>query len=611
MRSAWKIEACLGMGVLFAAGCGPGAAAEMIRPADPTAASALSEGGGECHEVESSGEPLVVDWKPDQRGDLEIAMREGVAVVSYSCQGIKLINDCKIKGSDKNAYGYIGMTRKEQVVRLQSSDEVRANLPLSGGAIGGELARGSTIDIALVMVGKTKTTLTKPTKDDLEGTCDGATHIVRGATLGAFVMDTGTSAKVRAAAEMFGVSAGAGSTSDKQVKNRDGDITDCAKATPSSEAPPAQCGAPIRLVLLGISKEPPKEGDAPKAPEGPAIEIAEAACPKGLVLAEGKCTTPASAPSYQCAPGNVEECTAQCGKGHAGSCGTLGALYARGQGVSRDHAKAAELLKKGCDGADTASCVTLGALTADGLGVSKDPAAAATLFQKGCDAAEAAGCDLLGRAYLAGAGVTADPKRAAELLNKACEGGEARSCGALAALYVEGKGVAQDNKRAAELYQSACNGRDAASCEAVGALYETGAAGGKNPILAGIMYQRGCIGQGRAGAGACAGMGRAELGKPGGGNADQAKRSFENACTWGSDVGCAALKVLYGGNRPVIPNVAQTQVLRRSCDGGNVRDCATIGLLTAAGTNKAMGKADLDRACMLGDQFACAVAKKL
>ncbi|HSN98959.1 MAG TPA: hypothetical protein VLS89_11760, partial [Candidatus Nanopelagicales bacterium] len=122
--------------------CGPGAAAETIRPNDPTAAEALGEPGGECREVGSTGEPLVVDWKPELRGDLEIAMREGVAVVSYSCEGIKLLKDCRIEGS----YGYLGMTKKEQVVRLQNADELRANLPLSGGSIGGELARGSSLD---------------------------------------------------------------------------------------------------------------------------------------------------------------------------------------------------------------------------------------------------------------------------------------------------------------------------------------------------------------------------------------------------------------------------------------------------------------------------------
>ena len=69
-----------------------------------------------------------------------------------------------------------------------STDEVQANLPLSGGSIGGGLQRGSTLDIAMMLVGKKRTTKDGVTKEDLQGSCDGATHYVRGAMVGAFAM---------------------------------------------------------------------------------------------------------------------------------------------------------------------------------------------------------------------------------------------------------------------------------------------------------------------------------------------------------------------------------------------------------------------------------------
>jgi TPR repeat protein len=584
-------------------GCGPGAAAEAIRPNDPTAASALGE--AECHEVGSSGEPLVVDWKPEERGDLEIAMKEGVAVVAYSCTGIKLLKDCHVGKEDKDAYGFMGMTRKEQVVRLQNADEVRANLPLSGATIGGELERGSTLEIAMVLVGKTKTTREKPTKADLKGECDGATHYVRGAMVGAFAMDTGTSAKVRAAVEIFGASAGAGSSSGKQVQNKEGDISDCTKATPSSDTPPAQCGAPIRLVLHAIAKDAPAEPTAAPEAKGPAIEAPEQACPKGLVLSEGKCTAAATAAAYQCAPDNAEECKAQCDKGHAGSCGTLGALHATGRGAQRDEGRAAELFKKACDGGEVKSCVHLGMMHTDGLGVGKDPAAAAKLFEKGCSGGEAAGCGLLGKAYLAGAGVSADPARAASLLEQGCNGADDKSCGALGALYAEGNGVQRDAARAAKLYQRACYGSDAASCSAGGLLYETGNGVGKSPIIAGMMYQRACF---RANWDACADQGRVELAKPGS-NADMARRAFEMGCNFRSTFGCAVLKAAYGQNKIVAPDPARQQALRKSCSGGNARDCGTLGVLQIAQGLKQPGMTDLQMACTRGDAFACNVAK--
>src|SRR5687767_3225084 len=137
--------------------CGGGTPAEKIRPKDQTYSETMGEkssgpgGGGACHEPETGGEPLVVDWKPEQRGDLEVLMKESVAMVHYSCaKGFKLLKDCKVDGN----YKYLGITKKEQVVKLTNADEVKANLPLGGvgiaGKIGAEMNRGATLDVALV-----------------------------------------------------------------------------------------------------------------------------------------------------------------------------------------------------------------------------------------------------------------------------------------------------------------------------------------------------------------------------------------------------------------------------------------------------------------------------
>lgn len=580
--------------------CGPGAAAEAIRPKDQTAASALEEGGGTCHEVESTGEPLIVDWKPELRGDLEVAMHDGVAIVAYSCKGIKLLKDCKLEGQ----YGFIGTTKKESMVRLTNADEVAANLPLSGVKLGGEVGRGSTIDIAMVMVGKKRTTWDGPTKQDLKGSCDGATHYVRGATVGAFALETGTEAKVRAVAEMFGASASAASTSAKQTKNREGDISDCGKASPDSTTPPSQCGAPIRLALAAILQAPPKEAEAPKAVAP--ISVQEDACPKGLVLAEGKCTTPASAPSFQCEPGDVATCTAQCDKGHAGSCGTLGAMYAEGRPVSRDNAKAATLLKKACDGGNDPSCTNLGILTIDGAGVTADPAAAVKLFERGCQAGDGRGCRWLATAYQKGKGVSEDPAKALSLFKQACEGGDDFGCGSAGRMLLDGKGAAADPKKAADMLKRACDGTDAESCGALASMYEDGSGIGKNQIIAWMLFMRGCN---RLDSNACFGQARVELAKPNG-NEGEAKRLLERACAFRSDGACATLKVAFGGSRPVFANPADADRLRKGCNMGSARDCAMVGLYAVAMGNKPMGIMDLDRACQRGDGFACFVAKK-
>ncbi len=595
MRELLSLAAFAAGTLALSAGCSAGGAAESVRPKDPTAAGALDE--AECHSVENGGEPLVVDWKPDQRGDLEVAMHDGVAVVAYSCQGLKLLKDCRIEGQ----YGFIGMTRKEQVVRLSNADEVRANLPLSGAQIGGEMQRGSTLDIAMIMVGKKRTTWSEPSKADLKGSCEGATHYVRGATVGAFVVEMGTEAKLRAAAELFGAGVDSGSSSQKQMRNKDGDPNDCSQASPDSDKPPAQCGAPIRLVLAPIAAAPAAEA-APEKPAPAAAASVEVACPAGLVMADGKCTSPAAAKSYECKPGDVAACTDQCDKGNAASCNHLGELYLLGSGVPADTAKARAPLEKGCSGDDARACLNLGLL----LVQINSGAQAPKLFEKACDAGVAPGCGELGRAYLEGKlGLAADPNKALGLLEKACNGGAHRACGSAAALLAQGQGVTKDLPRAFALHQRACQGGVAESCSEVGRLHEVGVPGAPtSPMLAEFAYRSACF---RGAAEACAELGRFEFER----NPDGAKRDFQQACSRNVKFGCAALVTLYGEKHVVMPDVAQKNAAQQACLAGSTRDCVHVGLLDAATNSPVTAKMALDRACMKNDKVACAAVKKI
>ncbi len=557
------------------ASCG-GAAGRAVRPSDPTAADALGE--KECHDVSGASEPLVVDWKPEQRGDLELAMREGVAVVEYSCKGIKLLRDCKLDGS----YGYMGVTRKEQVISLADSDEVKANLPLSGVALSAELKSGASLDVAMVMVGQQKTTWTSPTSTDLKGTCDGATHYVRGATVGAFALATSTSGSAKAVASFFGAEAGGASASKRDTKNKEGDLTSCKEASPKSTTPPDQCGSPIRLLIAPIAKAQ-KEPTAPPAKKKVELAEVDTACPKGLVLSEGKCTKAGNAKAYQCKGNDESECQTQCDKGNAGSCGSLGVLIAqKGSGDTR----AAQMFQKGCKGDDSASCTNLGRLMKLGRGVTKNDEEAAKLFDKACLAGDALACGLLGEATAAGSGVPKDASLAASLFTQACSGGYNKSCTLAARAYQDGNGVSADKAKAAELFKKGCNGGDTVACVELGKSLE-GSMGGANQMLAQMYFERGCN---FGSAEACAERGRTELAQPVGGNADRAKGFFERACQWQNVLGCAAKKVLYGGTDNVFNDVRITQAWQNACNQGDSHACGRLGVVDVATGNVAGGK---------------------
>ncbi|MBI5534449.1 MAG: sel1 repeat family protein [Deltaproteobacteria bacterium] len=471
-------------GILLAAlaNCGTGGIAEAVRPQAKTAAQVMG-GDDECRDVKSGAKPLVVDWSPEKRADLEVAMREGVAIVSYDCKKLDLLTDCKADGS----YGFKAVILKQQLIRLEDSNEIKANLPLSGAALvaklSAELERGATLDLATALVGKRMSTRVSVPRGELKGRCDGATHFLRGAGVGAFVMQTGEKARVATAVEVFSAGAGAKSTSNKMSRQEDGSVDACKKAVAEQETPPPGCGGLIRLELLPIS-----EGAATKT----AVADDEGqSCAAGLVYANGKCTKLTSTATHTCAPDDVPDCTAQCDKNDAASCGRLANTVLKGG----DAAKATSLFEKACGLEHGSSCSNLGALQLK----KSDAANASKSFEKGCALGAAVGCFNLGNLYYEGVGVTKDLARAASLYQQACNAGSADGCVNLGNAYDDGEGVTKDSARALKLFKRACEGDHGVGCTNLGAMYAAGTGIAADVPLALKTWDKGCtLGSGAA-----------------------------------------------------------------------------------------------------------------
>jgi len=512
--------------------CGPGAAGEAVRPADPTAKGALGEAEADapCRSVASYGEPLVVDWKSNERLDLEVAMKDGVAVVAYDCKTIKLLKACKLGGS----YGFAGVSRKEDVIQITSSDELAANLPLSSVTLGGEVKRGSSIDLALILVGKKGTTVAEAGKPELTGSCDGATHFVKGAFVGAFAMATGTNGKVRAVAEMFGASASAASASEKKTANKDGDLEACRKATADAASPPDQCQAAIRVELVPlVAERAAGDGKAGAKEEG-----LKNPCPQGMVLSGGKCSTPEKVETHLCDPKNAKECVEQCDKGDPGSCLHLAYLHRSGKDVPKDIEKASSLFQKSCDGGVARACYAKGdelmvvRMNAKDEGAKtearikaeqyynkacelgdgwvcwniadwylregslavfpKDPARAASLVRRGCNLGYAYSCSTLAGMLIKGEHTTKDVPAALDLLRRACDGGRLEDCEAIGNVYRKGEAVPKDGNKAIESYTRSCRMGGMRACNSAGVIYAKGDGVPKDLNKAREMYEKGC-----------------------------------------------------------------------------------------------------------------------
>ena len=552
------------------AACGGGSAASAIRPADPTYAGALGDraAAGTCRDVADYAEPLTVDWRPEDRADLEVAMHAGLAVVAYDCKGIRLLPACSVEGT----YGFVGVTTKEQVIRLDDADELGANLPSFAPSVrakvAGELSRGSSLDVALLMVGQRIATRARADARELEGDCAGATHFVHGATLGAFAMQTAAKARVQSAAEIFTASVHGASSSSKDVDTKDGSIDDCRQATPDDAAPHGQCSAILRLRLRRIG--PVVRQDFDQATETAIAGIARNPCPTGFAWAGAKCVSASGPAPHLCVYGDAADCSTQCDRGDAASCANLALMYDVGTRVAADPARAVQYFQKGCDGGNAVACGRLGEMAIAGRAPGIDAGRARELLRSACGGGWMAACSRLGeiaRGGAAGVNVLA-------LFDRACRGGDGDGCANLGVLVEGGAtGGVPDLGKAVAYYRTGCNEESGFACAQLGSAYEAGRGVAADPAQAAQLYGKACDG------------------------------GYGNACNR------LSVMVFRGTGGLAKDDARAVALLEKGCKLGDRGTCVVLAMRLIGGTGVAKdekrGKEMLREACAAGEQMAC------
>lgn len=548
-------------------------------------------------------EPMVVDWQPEERGDLEISMREGLVVVGYDESGFRLLKDCHVDGN----YEFMGMTRRERVVRLESADDVKANLPLGGlgiaAKLGGEFEQGATLDIAMVMIGKLRTTWRTVTPADLKGQCQSASHFVRGATVGAFAVDKGDRSHARAVAEIFGVGAGGGTAKSSMIRIIDGQLPDCQRALPDSDKAPSQCGALIRVELLPIAG--PGEDAKAKALGDRQPSLVDQ-CEKPLVRIEGKCTDPRTKPTAvaECTYGEAQSCLDACKAESSKSCVKLAFMLAKGEGATQDLPNAAKLAEHACSQQDASGCVLYGDLLSGGAGVPRNLERAARVYAKACDDGEAQACANVGTQLLAGRGVAQDTKAAARALSKGCKGGSQDACSDLGLLAMGGNGFDKDLPTAAALFKRACDGSSSVGCSNYAYMAEFGQGMPQNLPVALRDYTKAC----EADHSMCTWLGAMyEVGRGVPKDSGKAAQLYRAACVAGHPAACAFVKSYLDPTQRIEPESfnAYVNVWKGTCQAGGPRDCSGLGVLALSAGSRDEAQALFTRSCKLGDAWGC------
>ncbi len=432
--------------------------------------------------IKGDSAPLVVDWPAGPRGDLEAVAEDGVAVVKVEPSKITVLSGCKLDGS----YRYLGVTKKEQLIRFDDAGDIAANLPLGGvgiaGEIGADLGASTSLDLALVTVGKRRTPRASAPRSALRGPdCAGATHFVRGFDVGAFALATTENGKASTVASLFTAKAAYARSTAKAIQEKDGDVASCKQGKPGDPAPPAECGAVLRLELKPIDEE--EEADT-------------GTCGDDRVRAGGACIAKAKAASaslaYECRPGDDADCRKQCERGNAASCGRLAASLFHSTSAAPDFKQIGEIASQGCDGGSERACIVKGELLQYGDGVGVDYSAAAKLYDRACSAGDALGCFREGALYDRRPGLPRDYAAAAKLYDRACRGGEVDGCNNLGALALAGHGERADAARARAIYEDACKNGSVVACGNLGDLLAAGRGGPPDVARAGSLWEQAC-----------------------------------------------------------------------------------------------------------------------
>lgn len=144
-------------------------------------------------------------------------------------------------------------------------------------------------------------------------------------------------------------------------------------------------------------------------------------------------------------------------QGHAGAQNSLGWMYQRGQGVSRDDGAAAEWYLRAAQQGHAGAQYALGWLYQHGRGVSRDDGAAAEWYRRAAQQGHAGAQNSLGWLYQRGLGVSQDNAAAVEWYRRAAEQGHAGAQNNLGWMYQAGKGVSQDVEEAVRWYRKAAD----------------------------------------------------------------------------------------------------------------------------------------------------------
>ncbi len=432
--------------------------------------------------LDSVMSPLVMQWSTAARADVESALQDGVVVVNYSCEGVKVLQDCHVPGH----YGYRALTPKSDDALIEGADNIRASFGGGPFSFGGGVDRSAKLDLSYMLVGKRATVRGSVHRGELEGDdfCKGATHFIKRVDIGAWTMVAGKDVTAGLAAKVMSQGIDANSSSKELRSKKDGDPKSCAGATREDDSPPGGCGALIRVTMAPI-----KTGNGPGKSDNVAARGVsdDAGCPTGFAYTDaGVCIKDVSkAKAILCKRGDRADCRKQCINGSNKSCNRYANIlqYENQEGskeqimaLAQEVKPALPRLEAACMADEPAPCSVVALAEALAAETSEDDATKTAAYKKvvtlmghGCVGGDARACGFFRQVIVADKSM--DEKLGihgrtlfTKLLKRGCDGGGAVPCGELAFDKVLGGEVARNPAEAMKLANNACLGNYARAC---------------------------------------------------------------------------------------------------------------------------------------------------
>jgi hypothetical protein len=295
-------------------------------------------------------------------------------------------------------------------------------------------------------------------------------------------------------------------------------------------------------------------------------------------------------------------------------------VYALGDGVPRDDARAETLFRSACSHGDATACARLGscyvrrgpdhpgydfgiaqaatdcrstAAACEWLG--KVPTAVARqafgALVDTCDAEIPAACSALARAIASGHVPRATAKVVLGRIRTACDEGKPLWCRRLGYWHEHGLSVAKDPVKARVFYRKACDSGDGRACTDLGRMLASGEGGERSETAAIALLRPACEKGGDTGA-ACSSLGMILLSHAADADKIEGARLLDRACESGDGLACQRLTSLH-----VAPPLELTLKSVKADDTGKDKDDERAADL-------------LDRACAAGGE-RCEEAQKL